>query len=63
MQREFSENSNRLLKDSLTLETHDSTGKIAVPERGDHAAMARFNALFTMNRARGGVKRHRMCRP
>jgi hypothetical protein len=63
MRREFSENSNRLLKDSLTLETRDSTGKIAVPERGDHAAMARFNALFTMTGPGGGVTRHRMCRP
>jgi hypothetical protein len=55
MRREFSDNSNRLLKDSLTLGTPGFTGEIAVPERGVLAAAARFNELFTMNKRGGGV--------
>jgi hypothetical protein len=63
MPREFSANSNLLLKDSLTLKTLDFMREIAVPERGDHAVAGRFNALFTMTVPRLGVPRRRACRP
>jgi hypothetical protein len=63
MRGEFSENSNRLLKDSLTLESLDFMREIAVPERGGCAAAARFNPLFTMTARRGGAPRQRMRRP
>jgi hypothetical protein len=63
MQREFSENSNRLLKDSLTLQSLGFMRVIAVPERGGHAVAARFNALFTMTVPGGGGRMHRPRRP
>jgi len=54
MPREFSDNSNRLLKDSLTLGIPGFTGEIAVPEWCKRTAAARFNDLFTMNKPGGG---------
>jgi hypothetical protein len=54
MRREFSDNSNRLLKDSLTLGSPGFTREIAVPEWCVCAATARFNDLFTMNKRSEG---------
>jgi hypothetical protein len=48
MQFEFSENLNRLLRNSLTVETPDSTREIALPRGTGPAASARFNQTFTM---------------
>jgi len=63
MLREFSANSNLLLKDSLTLKTLDFMREIAVPERGGHAIAGRFNALFTMTVPGIGVPRSLTCWP
>jgi hypothetical protein len=54
MRREFSDNSNRLLKDLLTLGSPGFTREIAVPEWCVRAPAARFNDLFTMNKPGGG---------
>jgi hypothetical protein len=63
MPREFSDNSNRLLKDSLTLETPGFTWEIAVPELRLHATAADFNDLFTMNQPGDDGAQHRACGP
>ena len=48
MQLEFSENLNRLLRNSLTVEMHDFTRKIAIVRKVKWATGARFNQTFTM---------------
>jgi hypothetical protein len=63
MRGEFSENSNRLLKDSLTMESLGFMREIAVPERGGLAATVRLNSMFTMTARRNGATRQRMRRP
>jgi hypothetical protein len=52
IQLEFSENLNRSLRNSLTVEMHDSTRKIAVVRKAKWAARARFNQTFTMTAVR-----------
>jgi hypothetical protein len=52
MRRDFSANSNRLLKDLLMLRNPDFLRIPGVPERGGGARAARFNRPFTMT-ARG----------
>jgi hypothetical protein len=52
MQLEFSENLNRLLRNSLTVEMRDFTRKIAFAGKAGWAARARFNQTFTMTGGR-----------
>jgi hypothetical protein len=62
MQLEFSENSNRLLRNSLTVEMRDFTRKIAATRPAEQAAPAHFNQTFTMTGVRN-VPVQRTCPP
>jgi hypothetical protein len=57
MRREFSENSNRLLRNSLTVEMRDFPGKIAGAGGPERAAAVRFNRAFTMTGSHGASTR------
>jgi hypothetical protein len=63
MPREFSENSKRLLKDSLTLEIPSFPGRFAVPEWGERAEAAELNPAFTMTARRGEAMPHSVPSP
>ena len=52
MQLELSENLNRLLRNSLTVERPDFTRKTTFAHGGGPAAQARFNQTFTMTGVR-----------
>jgi hypothetical protein len=54
MQLEFSENSNRLLRNSLTVEMHDFTWEFPAARRSGTGAAAHFNQTFTMTGVRNG---------
>jgi hypothetical protein len=53
MSRKFSENSRRLLRNSLTVEMRDFAGKIADAGAPQRATGARFNPAFTMTGVHG----------
>jgi hypothetical protein len=57
MKFEFSENSNRLLRNSLTVEMRDFLRKIADAGGPERAAAARFNLAFTMTGRNGALSR------
>jgi hypothetical protein len=63
MSGEFSENSKRLLKDSLTMQSLGFMREIVVPERDWRDAALAINLLFTMTAARNGTPPRRMRRP
>jgi hypothetical protein len=60
MRREFSENSRRLLRNSLTVEMRGFAGKTADAGGPERATGARLNRAFTMTGAPGALMR-RIC--
>jgi hypothetical protein len=57
MRLEFSENSRRLLRNSLTVEMRDFPLKFADAGGLERAAAARFNRSFTMTGRNGALSR------
>jgi hypothetical protein len=57
MKFEFSENSNRLLRNSLTVEKRDFPREIADTGGPERAAATNFNRAFTMTGRNGALSR------